>query len=350
MLASSLGHLTLVKLLMENYHCADARIAPDGQIALRLASSNNHREVVSYLPSRRAGGFLRWKTAHQKSIRRINRAINSIYEFFKFFTWTIPKFFLWTCPKHMIVLPIVKGCKYCWENKERFKNHVVAELKRMPERTSRAAQACRRGIAKIPSITKDVSKATWRGIKKIPSATVQAAKWLKGAILKLSKAIWEFVTVDVPRFTKAIGKWLFNFLFVKIPSATSIAAKWVWSGIVSITSSIWNIVTRVISAIHTFFTALSLKDILNGIKSILEAVFVTFPKTILKWLGMFGDVSWKVLKGLFGCLGMCVWCLIRGLIWVVEYIPRKIAVIFAAVVASIGKGAHEILVWVSPKA
>lgn len=350
MLACTLGHLPLVKLLKENYACSDSKIAPDGQICLRLASSNGHREVVAYLPSLRAGGFLRWKTAHQKSLRRISRAVNGIYEFFKFFLWSVPKFFLWSCPKHLVVLPVMKGCKYCWENKGRFKNCVVAEIRKIPERSARAARACGRGVAKIPKITKEVSKATWRGIKKIPSASVKAARWTKEAIVKIAKAIWEFLTVDVPRVSKAVGKWLFNLLFVRIPAATTIAAKWLYTGLTTILSSLLNILTRIASTIHTFFASLSFKDILNGVKATLEAIFVTFPKTVWKWLGMFGDVSWKVMKGLFGGVGMCLWCLVRGLIWVVEYVPRKIGEIMMAIGGSVGKGVHEVMVWISPKA
>ncbi|OBT87720.1 hypothetical protein VE02_04080 [Pseudogymnoascus sp. 03VT05] len=65
--AASLGHLVLVKLVMETYHCDDSLVAPDGQTALRLAAENRHHEVVDYLPSRRSGGFRRWKHTHRKS-------------------------------------------------------------------------------------------------------------------------------------------------------------------------------------------------------------------------------------------------------------------------------------------
>lgn len=293
---------------------------------------------------------MRWKTAHQKSLGRIRRAVNSIYEFIKFFVWRLPKFFLWTCPKHMLVLPVVKGCKYCWENKGRFKNYCVSEIKKIPERTSRAAKACGRGIKKIPGLVGDASKAVWRGVKKIPAATVKVAKWTKEAIVEAAKGVWHFITVDVPGISKMITKELFQLLFVHIPQATTVAAKWAWAGLVGITSSIWNIVTRILSIIHTFLTSLSLRDILNGIKSILEAIFVTFPKMLLKWIESFGDMSWKVLKGLFGCVGMAIWYLVRGIIWLVDYIPRQIGVICLAIGASIAKGLHEILVWFSPKA
>ena len=61
MIAAEKGNLTIVKLLIEAYHADDKLIAKDGQIALRLAASNGHREVVDYLPSRSGGGMKRWK-------------------------------------------------------------------------------------------------------------------------------------------------------------------------------------------------------------------------------------------------------------------------------------------------
>ncbi|KFX86934.1 hypothetical protein V490_08705 [Pseudogymnoascus sp. VKM F-3557] len=83
--AASSGHIVLVKLLMETYHCDDAIVAPDGQTALRLAADNGHQKVVDYLPSRRLGGFRRWKHTHRKSLRRAKKAVSRIFEFLKFF-------------------------------------------------------------------------------------------------------------------------------------------------------------------------------------------------------------------------------------------------------------------------
>lgn len=70
MLAASIGSLPLVKLLFKPPHSAnDALVAPDGQIALRLAATAGHRAIVDYLPSRRAGGF----SAFKRKMRTILR-------------------------------------------------------------------------------------------------------------------------------------------------------------------------------------------------------------------------------------------------------------------------------------
>ncbi|CRK48220.1 hypothetical protein BN1723_007905 [Verticillium longisporum] len=57
--AAALGRLPLVKLLREDFGADDALVAPDGEIALRLAARGRHRDVVAYLPTRRAGAALR---------------------------------------------------------------------------------------------------------------------------------------------------------------------------------------------------------------------------------------------------------------------------------------------------
>lgn len=346
MQACTVGHLPLVKLFHQTYACDDAKIAPDGQIALRLAAASNHREIVDYLPSRRGGGFLRWKTAHEKALGRAKRAIRGMYRFVRFFVWTIPSFVLYTCPKHMIVKPTVKACKYCWANKKRFADYCVGQIKKIPGEAKRAAKACGRGIAKIPHLVGEAGKATWRGIKKIPGATVKAAQWMRKLIVDVAKACWEFLTIDLPKLSKRLGKYIYSLLFVRLPRAVSISAKWLWAGLLTVLTSIWNVLNRLLSAVHTFISSLSIQ----GFKHVLEAIFVTFPKMLWSWIDSFGAMSWKVLKALFGGLGECVWWIGRVLLWIVEYLPVKIWEVIAAVGQSVGKGGHEILVFFKPKA
>ncbi|KFZ06295.1 hypothetical protein V501_07575 [Pseudogymnoascus sp. VKM F-4519 (FW-2642)] len=135
--AASLGHLVLVKLLMETYHCDDSIVAPDGQTALRLAAENRHHEVVDYLPTRRSGGFRRWKHAHRKSLRRATKAVVRILDFLKFFCWSVPKFILWDIPKNTIVKPIMTGCAWCWKNRKDFGPWCKHQLLNLPGRVAR---------------------------------------------------------------------------------------------------------------------------------------------------------------------------------------------------------------------
>ncbi|EDN10917.1 predicted protein [Histoplasma mississippiense (nom. inval.)] len=79
-LAAELGNLPLVKMFIETYQCDDSKVAPDGELALRLASKNGHRHVVDYLPARRGGGWKRWRTAHEVSMAKARDALKSIFE------------------------------------------------------------------------------------------------------------------------------------------------------------------------------------------------------------------------------------------------------------------------------
>lgn len=57
-MAAEKAKLLVVRYLME-HGADDALLAPDGQLALRLAAKAIHREIVAYLPSRRIGGWKR---------------------------------------------------------------------------------------------------------------------------------------------------------------------------------------------------------------------------------------------------------------------------------------------------
>ncbi|KAI0453035.1 ankyrin repeat-containing domain protein [Xylaria acuta] len=109
-LAAARGNLPMVRLLMETYHADDALIAPDGELALSLASANSHGEVVAYLPARRGGGFRRWRARHDSAIRSAKRTASGV----RFLTYHVPKFFVWSIPKHFVVLPIVKRVRCSW--------------------------------------------------------------------------------------------------------------------------------------------------------------------------------------------------------------------------------------------
>jgi hypothetical protein len=178
MLAASMGSLPIVKLLFKPpYSANDALVASDGQIALRLAAENDHRAIVDYLPSRRAGGFLRFQTHNARSIARIKRALRQIVEFIKLFLWYPPKFFVWDIPKHLLVLPVVRSCRWCWVNKKRFGLWCKHQLTEMPRRVVNFGKAAWK-------TAKMVRKAVWDVVKKVPKAVWNAAKKASGGNLE----------------------------------------------------------------------------------------------------------------------------------------------------------------------
>ena len=339
MYAASIGSLPIVKLLFEPpYSANDALVAPDGQIALRLASTADHRTIVEYLPARRAGGFLRWKTQNAPAIARMKAAFRKIYYFLKFFVWHVPKFFVWSVPKHLIVLPVVRCSKWCWANRKKFGGWCKRQITEMPKRIVRVGKWVWKGIKKIPNVIKETGKVLWKGIKETP------------------KEIWKFGTQTLPRWIKKIALWIWNFITVDIPKAAVITAKWIWSGISSLGNAIWSVIGKILSLLHTILLAiatflrnLSLRDIWNGFCDVLRAIFVTFPKTLWSWIQKFGEVSYKVMVALFGWFGELIWFIAEVLKWLVLYIPSKLWIVLQSLGGSIGRGLSEMMFWINPR-
>ncbi|KAH0566266.1 hypothetical protein GP486_000341 [Trichoglossum hirsutum] len=335
MLAASMGHLPLVKFFMEECHCDDSLVAPDGQIALRLAVANGYREIVDYLPARRGGGFLRWKAQHQKAIQRIKKASIKIFRFFKFFLWDIEKFFLWTIPKHAIVKPLKRLCAWCWENRRKFPDW------------------CKHQVQQTYPRIKRFSKWVWKGVKAVPRAawkfsTKTLPRWIKKFVLWLWKGV------------KALPGWLWNILTKRIPKAihafmVRIRPTFIWVGGV-----VWDIILKTASVLHTafqavitFFRNLTLKDIWHGFCDLLRAIFITFPRTIRPILLAFSDALFDMMESLFGIVGEIIWAIIVGtasfVVCMVTYVPRKLLTILQSLGGSFSKGFYEVAVWVSPK-
>ncbi|KAK3363002.1 hypothetical protein B0T25DRAFT_27074 [Lasiosphaeria hispida] len=318
MVAAATGRLPLAKLLIDDFHADDAVIAPDGQLALRLAADNGHRDVVDYLPTRRGGAWRRWKVNNEVAVRRIRRAGYNIYRFFKFFLWEAPRFFVWSVPKHVVVKPLTKACRYCWEHKRHFGGW------------------CKRQAAAFPGRVRRAGKAVWRGVKKVPVAAWKVAKKIPEAVEELALAFWRFVK--------------------RIPGAMKMVGLWVWATLKKMGRAVGNVFLRVVSAIHTavmavidFFRSITLKDVWDGICTVFRAVFVDLPQAIWAGIKTAGEVAYKVAVKLFGFAGQLIWWFFEALLWVVQYVPHQLWKIISGIGSSIAKGYHEILVWFNPK-
>lgn len=247
-LAAEEGKLAMVKLLLETYHADDSLIAPDGQLALRLAAENGHREIVDYLPSRRGGGWKRWKAKHAVAMSRAKRSAKKIGRFVKIIFFDLPKLMFWDCPYNILIKPFVKKLKWAWTHR----SEIPAMLAEWMRRVGRE-------LAKIPET---IWSAIIRGIKGIP---------------KLMKGLWKFIK--------------------SIPKALKIAAKWIWGGITTIGHAIGSIFARLVSFLHTLFTAirtwfsnLTLQNIWEGFCYLLRAVFINLPSNLWSWLKKFEQV------------------------------------------------------------
>ncbi|KAF2682200.1 ankyrin [Lentithecium fluviatile CBS 122367] len=305
--AAEKGNMTIIKLLMETYQADDSIIAPDGQHALRLAATHGHREIVQYLPSRRGGGWQRWKTKHHKAMYRVKKASMSIYKFFEILLWHIPKFLLWDVPKHVVVLPVIKGGKWLKAHHQEVPGIVSRWLKKIPKKIAKGAKETWKIAKEVPSVLKKVLLSIWRKIKSTPKVARMFLMWMWGGLAKFGTAI-----------THILGR-LFSFLHTAF------------------------------SAVFSFFRGLTLKDVVDGFVVLLRAVFVDTPKLLLDWLLKLGEVSYKATRALFGTLGCILWFLGSVVIAIFIYVPKKLAVILAALAQSMAGGWKEVMIWVNPK-
>ena len=347
MFAASTGSLPIVKLLFEPpYSANDALVAPDGQIALRLASAAGHRTIVEYLPSRRAGGLLRWRTHNAAALARMKAALRKIGSVIKFFVWHLPKFFIWSIPKHLIVLPVVRSCKWCWANRKKIGGWCKHQITEMPKRVVRAGKWIWKGVKKIPKAIKETGKELWKfGTQTLP-------RWIK----ELALWFWDLITVRIPKATVDVAKWIWHLITVRIPKAIVIVAKWIWAGISSLGKATWDVILKMVSLLHTvlqaivtFLRNLTLRDIWNGFCDVLRAIFVTLPTTLWSWIRRFGVASFEVMSALFGWFGELLWHIANGLQWMILYIPSKLWIILRSLASSVARGWSELMVWINPK-
>ena len=334
--AAAKGNLVVVKLLMEEYGADDALIAPDGQLALRLAAEGGHREVVDYLPLRRGGGFRRWKVHHEIAIRRATVAAAKIGYVFEVIFWSIPKY--------LIVLPVWDGTKWAWKNRKRFGSWCKRQVTEFPGRMKKAAKHTWSALKKTPKVAKEAATALWKSIKATP-----------GEVKKLLVWIWAVIK-KVPGAVKKILQWVWGVIKA-IPGVLKTIALWVWGLVRAVGEAAGKVVGRVISFLHTilsavvtFFRNLTFLDIWNGICDILSVIFIDVPKAVWSFLKEFGEVSYKVLGALLGGLGKAIWYTLLILLWLVIFIPRKFVEILANLGSSFLQAIHEVLVWINPKA
>jgi hypothetical protein len=300
MVAAETGNLVIVKLLVECYGADDALVAPDGELALRLAASNGHREIVKYLPTRRSGGWRRWKTKHRQAVKRIVRAGKGIASFAWVLGFEVPKFFLWYVPKHVIVFPVWKALKWMHTHRDE-----------LPERIVRSLKRAGRTLMKVPEVLWLISKG-------------------------LAESIWEGIK--------------------GLPKAVRFAIVWTYTGIKNMGDAVANVFKRFFTFLHTAFAAvansfhnITLKDIWDGFGSFLHTLFVDGPRKMWRWLCTFEKMTLKMLGAMWGCAGWLLWMLLRALIGIFTYVPMRMWEIIVSVGGSLGSAFREVLIWIDPK-
>lgn len=300
--AAEYGPLAMVKVLMEECGADDSLVAPDGALALRLAAENGHREIVDYLPARRGGGWRRWKGKHAKQMRIVKRSCQKIGTFCYYTVIAPPKVVFWHAPK------------WVWENRARIGSWIKKKILGLPGLLVRLAKA----LAKVPGYI-------WRAVK----ATPRLCKWA-------ARAAWRFIC-GIPRVLEIIAKWL-QAGAIRVYQSVAHAAK-----------AIASVIHTALAAVVSWFRQITLQDVWNGIAVAARAVFVQFPKAVLKVALGAGEVLYKSLAILFGCVGLCVYYTGYAIVWLIMYVPVKLFEILAAMGRSIANTVDEIMVHFNPK-
>ncbi|KAK1829901.1 ankyrin repeat domain-containing protein 50 [Podospora conica] len=338
MVAAALGRLALVKVLVEDFGADDALVAPDdGYIALRLAAEAGHREVVAYLPARRAGAGRRVRRHFEVVVvRRIQKLGWEVWRFVRFFVWEVPRFLVWDCVGRGVVVPVWRGGKWCWGNRGRFGGWCKGEVKKFPGRVKRVGKAAWKGVKRAPGVV-------WKGVKKVP-----------GVVRDVARRVWDVVK-EIPGVLKRLVMACWRVL-KRVPGTVLAVLEVVGRWLKRAGGAVADVLLRVVSVLHTAVTALvgwfrtiTLKDVWNGVCAVLDAVFVGLPKALWSGFKTAGEVVVMVFLGLFGFTGQLIIWLFQGLWWLAKYIPERLWKILCGIGSAFAKGFHEVMVLFNPK-
>ncbi|KAK2610214.1 hypothetical protein N8I77_003664 [Diaporthe amygdali] len=306
MLAAAMGNLVLARLLIEDHGADDALVGPEGEIALRLAAEGGHRDVVRYLPARRAGAWRRLK--HSKEVKRARRALATAGRVVGFLGWTFPRFLLWEFPREV--------AKWAWRHRRLFGELCVRLIKGIPEGLMVIAKATYRLIEGFPTSLVSIFKACYLQLKELPRLGWQVVVWI-------SKAL---------------------------PRAWEIVRKWLVDGARAVGGAIAYAAVRLVSLLHSLFAAfisrlkeIKLKDLGHDLLVAVGAIFNKLPREIWSFVSQLVAVSWRALNAF--CWNDCI----RLLLEVVCLIPFIFWSTLESLVACIGRGLDELITLLNPK-
>ncbi|KAH8769034.1 ankyrin repeat-containing domain protein [Diaporthe sp. PMI_573] len=292
MLASATGQLAIVKMLVDDFGADDAIVGARGETALWLAARAGHRDVVAYLPTRRAGAWRRLR--HSKELRALRKAVVTTGEVVKFLGWTVPRGLVFDIPRAV--------GKFAWRRRRRILALVV------------------RVVKGFPRVLKDLAKGVWAGIKELPREVWRVVVWVSRA---------------VPRAWEVVWKWLVDGVR-KVSGAVVFAAQ------------------RLVSVLHSFFVAVinrlrevKLKDLGHDLLVALEALFVKLPGAVWSFMAQSVTVFRRAVKAVF----RSDW--VRFFLYLVFsfvcIVPRTLWMMLESLWACVGRGVEELISLLNPK-
>lgn len=315
MIAASQGDLPTVMWLMEAYGADNSIVAPDGQLALRLAAEAGHEHVVAYLPTRRGGMYRRWKAKQAKHLARIRKVFLDIYWVAKAVFYEAPKWL--TC--ELIVYPIRGVVKWCWKNKHYFLPFVKRQITQLPEKTFKIMQRIACWIRKLPTKIKTVAEQTWRTVRSWPGEIQRFVRRIPGAL----KIAWTYIVEGAKTMGNAVKQVL---------------------------DKIFSLLHTTISAIFTFFRQLTIGNLITAIADLLEAVFVSFPVKVWSLVEKAWECGFRIMGHFFGIAGSVLWCVGYGLFRLGVFLPEQLLRVCGIFVEMAAVSWRELRVWWNPKA
>ena len=315
MIAASQGDLPTVKWLMEGYGADDSIVAPDGQLALRLAAEAGHEHVVAYLPTRRGGVYRRWKAKQAKHLSRIRRVFLDVWWVAKAIFYEIPKWL--TC--ELIVYPVQRVVKWCWKKRHHFLPFVKRQIAQFPEKVSKLMRRFATWIRKLPTKIKTAAEQTWRILRSWPGEIQRFVQRIPGAL----KIAWTYI-MEV--------------------------AKTMGNAVKQVLDKIFSLLHTAISAIFTFFRHLTFANLITAIADLLEAIFVSFPVKIWSLIENFWETGCRIMEHFFGLAGTVLWCIGYGFFRLAVFLPEQLLRV-CGILAEMGAASwRELRVWWNPKA
>jgi hypothetical protein len=254
--------------------------------------------VVEYLPIRRGGGWQRWQIRHEVGMDRARRAIKAIYKVLKFFLWDIEKCLLWTVPKYLVVKPLMKSGKWCWERRGRFSAWCKREAQEMPGRAKRLGNRVWKAAKKIPKAVSDGAKAVWKfSTTTLPKVSRESAMWIwvlftrhiPHMISKVSKWLWEFVTKTLPKAIRELARCIWEFLTKTLPKVSYKSAMWIWE---LFTKHIPNMISKVSKWLWEFVT----QTLLQAIRELARWTWDLITRRIPEAIGIVSKWIWAGLS------------------------------------------------------
>ncbi|WOO78136.1 uncharacterized protein LOC62_01G001687 [Vanrija pseudolonga] len=371
MVAAARGNLAMTRLLL-SLGADDGVTAPDGQIALRLAATNRHRDVVNLLPARRGGELLRFKTSNARALKGITKALQKCGMFI-YMVGYVPFFIVIQLPVEWIAKPL-------WRNRMDIASRCARAVRAVPRRMFKIGVDIGHRLKGVPKAVVngavwvavhaggavgEVAKVLWVGVKALPGALgelpMALARGVRAAALGIASSI-----APIGRGLALVSKEMSDaaaYIAVKawamlraVPGAVGIMAKWAWSTVTALTRALGEVPAAVVSALHTIGVAIAsalsrvnLASVGRALAAVPKVLFVDLPVAIWGQLRALGKLSHDVLERLFGVLGQIVWGIGYAAQWLVLYIPKQLVKIVGKVGEALGNGFKEIVVWFDPK-